>query len=159
MKFDFHPRPWGCKIAGNHHNTPDPYHAKQKPIGRWSYGTGDRPPVNRFDRIERKVRWLIWMVAFSIVQSLVLLAAGCQSTANGYHQLRDGRLFLLPLLSAGGPTMPERALFAEVTKERTYAPAGVTALAPPAPKYSFDQKRQPALPMNRKAEQPFPVRA
>ena len=72
-------------MTGNHHNTPDPYHAKPKPIGRWSNSAGDRPPVNRFDRIERKVRWLIWMVAFNIVLSVVLLAAGCQSTADGYQ--------------------------------------------------------------------------
>ena len=63
-------------MTGNHHNTPDPHRAKPRPdptIGQRYNGTGDKPQVNRFDRIERDLRWLTWLVAINIVVSAAVL--------------------------------------------------------------------------------------
>ena len=59
-------------MTGNNHNTPNPYHAKPRvkpkadltPIGRSNNGAGDKPQVNRFDRIDRHIHQLKWLVAY-----------------------------------------------------------------------------------------------
>ena len=64
-------------MTGNHRNTPKPYQAKPRadptPIGRRRFGTGDKPQVNRFDRIDQHIRQLKWLVAINLVLSAALL--------------------------------------------------------------------------------------
>ena len=68
-------------MTGNNHNTPNPYHAKPRvkpkadptPIGRSNNGAGDKPQVNRFDRIDRHIHHLKWLVAINLVLSAALL--------------------------------------------------------------------------------------
>jgi hypothetical protein len=59
--------------------TGNPHRAKPKPdltpIAR--SGTGDKPQVNRFDRIERHTRQLKWLVSINLALSVALLVAGC----------------------------------------------------------------------------------
>ena len=64
-------------MTGNHRNTPKPYQAKPR-VGSDAHraqaiGTGDKPQVNRFDRIDRHIRQLIWLVAINLVLSAALL--------------------------------------------------------------------------------------
>ena len=64
-------------MTGNHSNTPKPYQAKPRadptPIGRKRFGTGATPQVNRFDRIDRHIHHLKWLVAINLVLSAALL--------------------------------------------------------------------------------------
>ena len=64
-------------MTGNHRNTPKPYQAKPRadptPIGGRRFDSGDKPPINRFDRIDQHIRQLKWLVAINLVLSAALL--------------------------------------------------------------------------------------
>jgi hypothetical protein len=64
-------------MTGNHHSTPDPYHAKVQPEAptgtHGSFDGGIKPGLSRFDRIDRQIRWLKVLLALNIALNLVIL--------------------------------------------------------------------------------------
>ena len=67
-------------MTGNHHNTPSPYPPRNRgpdltPIGLRYHGAGDKPQFNRFDRLERLTRQLVWLAAINLALTAALLVA------------------------------------------------------------------------------------
>ena len=63
-------------MTGKQHSTPHPYHVQQRadPIRPSGVGTtAPTPQVNRFDRIDRHIHHLKWLVAINLVLSAALL--------------------------------------------------------------------------------------